>query len=254
MRIFVICSSLVLCAACGGVDGGTGETEATEAVAIKSVSFDVAFNTCTEFAGIGLVSAAKARALVPPSFTLAGDATNAQIVVRVADCADAVVDGHDVGATRVAQIGISLVGPDATASINNYTLSFSTDQPLLHAKLTAAGVDADLAHTLDFALTPSGSLVIASSSPHTPDFTVTGSAAPPVADPVPFIATWWANGHHGSVESRTVLPAIRFGSSQTTLHTPAQSSLAALIGGTSLTFPLLDSYNSFPSASMHVSN
>jgi hypothetical protein len=69
---------------------------------------------------------------------------------------------------------------------------------------------------------------------------------------VQFIASWWADGNHGVVRARTVFPAIRFGASATTLTTPAGSELAELIGGTTLTFPILDSYNTFGSAQLQV--
>ena len=51
---------------------------------------------------------------------------------------------------------------------------------------------------------------------------------------------------------RTVLPLIRFGSGTMTLTTDPRSALGRLIGGASLTFPLLDSYNAFDSARMAV--
>jgi hypothetical protein len=50
----------------------------------------------------------------------------------------------------------------------------------------------------------------------------------------------------------SVFPAIRFGSGTMTLTTDAHSALGRLIGGPSLTFPLLDSYNSFDTAHMVV--
>jgi hypothetical protein len=50
----------------------------------------------------------------------------------------------------------------------------------------------------------------------------------------------------------SVFPQIRFSSASVTLTTPANSELAALIGGTSLQFAILDSYNGFDDALMEV--
>jgi hypothetical protein len=239
------------CVACGGTPAELAELGAEQS-ALCSRDFDVSYEECSEFAGIGYVPTANARPLVPAEFTLAGDATNAVIVVRVADCSNAIVGGQALGPTRTAQIGLSLVGPDQTAYINNYTLAFSTNQPLLRAKFTAAGVSADVAKQLDYLLSDSGELSITSKSPHTPTFAVTGRATPPESDPVEFIASWWAKGPNGVIQARTVLPDIQFGAASTTLTSPKQTSLAALIGGTSLVFPALDSYNVFPSAALAV--
>lgn len=228
---------------------GTPPVAASEA--LKSRDFNVEFSGCTEFAGIGFVPTANARALVPSQFTLAGDATNAVIVVRVAECADVVVDGHDEGKTRTSQIGISILGGDTTAAINNYALWYSTTSAQLKAKLTAAGAKAYLAKQLDYQLS-GGQLRITSSSAQTPTFSVTGAASAPTAPAVPFSASWWVTGNHGTIQARTAFPAIQFGGATTVLTTPGGSELATLIGGTSLTFPALDSYNAFATAHLEV--
>jgi hypothetical protein len=247
-------TSLVMCVGCGAAPESASESEgsvASQTSAVSNKDFDVDFTNCAEFAGIGVVPAANARPRVPAHYTLAGDTNNAVIVIRVADCASSVVDGKSLGATRTAQIGITLAGEDTTAHINNYTLAYSTNQARLHARFQGAGLDADLSNDLDFALV-SGALNTASSSPHTPTFVGQGSAAVPTASPTQFIASWWGDGNHGVFRSRTVFPAIRFGGSTMTLTTPAGSALATLIGGTSLTFAVLDSYNTFPSSHMEV--
>jgi len=198
------------------------------------------------------VSAARARALVPAKYTLAGNSQTTTMVVRVAHCANVVVDGKDRGETIISHIGIGLVGPDTSVNLNNYTLWYATNNAQLHAKLTAAGLDADKSNALGIALSPSGALSVVSSSAHTPSFQVTGTATLPTTPPVPTSATWWEDGNHGSVSSKTVLPVIQFGTAHTVLTTPANSELAALIGGTTLTFAALDSYNLFPGGTMEV--
>lgn len=236
--------------ACGGT---TDDFEPTAELGMKlgATEFDVDFQDCNEYVGIGYVDAMRARALVPAEFTLQGNAVSAVVVVRVVNCASVIVDGHALGATSTSQVGISTVGPDPDAYINNYTLWFSTDQPLLKAKLTAAGVKAWNAKELE--LTLSGqTLGVSSTAATAPSFRVAGSLETQAVDPVFFNASWWSLAQHGLIKSHSEFPAIRFGVAHTTLTTPAGSELAALIGGTTLVFPLLDSYNSFGAAHLEV--
>jgi hypothetical protein len=239
----------------GCADAGTSVEQAgdlgREEQAASTKDFDVQFHDCTVFAGLARVDMARARALVPAEYTLLDDGGSARIVVRVASCGDVVVDGHDQGATIISHIGIGLVGPDTTVNLNNYTLWYATDSALLHARLTAAGVNADKSNALGLSFA-NGSLTVTSSSSHTPSFTVQGSAILPTNPAVPTSASWWDNGSKGAIRSRTVLPSIQFGTASTVLTTPAGSALANLIGGTTLTFPVLDSYNVFPGGDMEV--
>ncbi|HEY3497623.1 MAG TPA: hypothetical protein VGK73_23155 [Polyangiaceae bacterium] len=253
MNVRVAVMSFGLCLACGAApdSASTDEPMGLERAAASNKDFDVDYADCAEFAGIGVVPRQNALPLVPSHYTLAGDAQNAVIVVRVASCTSSVIDGKAAGATLTSQIGISVLGEDATADINNYTLFFATNQARLHARFQGAGVDADNTNGISFSLS-SGVLDVNSSSAHTPTFAVDGSAATPSSPPTQFIASWWADGNHGVVRSRTVLPSIRFGGSSTVLTTPAGSALANLIGGTTLTFPFLDSYNTFASSHLEV--
>jgi hypothetical protein len=244
---------LVLAVACG--DAGTGLDPADpiqrETAALSSKDFDVQFTDCTVFAGLARVSMARARALVPAEYTLFDDGGSARMVVRVAECAGTVVDGHQQGTTLVSHIGIGLVGPDTTVNLNNYTLWYATSSALLHARLKAAGVRADKSNAISLTY-EGGTLGVSSSSAHTPSFVVTGPADLGTGAPAPTSASWWDNGKRGAIRSRTVLPVIQFGTASTVLTTPANSELAALIGGTTLTFDVLDSYNLFPSGTMEV--
>jgi hypothetical protein len=246
---------LLVLMAVGCGDAGRGAEQvgdvAEETQAASSKDFDVDFDDCTVFAGLARVDKARARALVPVQYTLLDDGGMARMVVRVARCADVVVDGKSGGETIVSHIGIGLVGPDATVNLNNYTLWYATDNARLHARLTAAGVNADNSNQLSLVFAD-GVLTVSSSSSGTPSFTVQGSATLPVNPAVPTSASWWDNGSRGAVRSRTVLPAIQFGTASTVLTTPAGSELADLIGSTTLTFPVLDSYNVFPAGAMAV--
>lgn len=252
---------LGLCFGCGATSDADVDSRADRAAsgalgapsALSNKDFAADFANCSEFAGIGLVPRANARELVPSHYSLAGDATNAVIVVRVARCASAVVDGKALGVTTTSQIGIRLSDQDVDSDIHNYTLFYATDQARLHARLQGAGLKTDVAKKgLSFQLDGTR-LNITSSSPHTPAFQISGSVSLQSADPSVFIASWWADGNHGSVRSTTVFPSIRFSGATTTLTTPAGSALAALIGGTSLSFAFLDSYNTFGSAHLEVS-
>ena len=100
--------------------------------------------------------------------------------------------------------------------------------------------------------TGSANLRIGASPPHGPSFTACGTATLPTAPPTTFIATWWQDVGSRSVAMRTTFPAIAFGTAHMTLTTPAGSALASLIGGTTLTFALLDSVNTFATAHMTV--
>jgi len=243
---------------CGGLPpDGASDSPTPERGALSSGDLNVDFAGCTESAGIGVVPAANARPLVPARYALAGDATNAVIVVRTVHCAQTTVAGLKSPPGSLSQIGISLVGPDATADINNYTLWYTTTDPVLAAALLAKGVRAELDPSLHITFHPSGAGGTLSVDDHpflAPAYQLVGPVVTPTAAPVTFTASWWQTGLTGTSQMRTVLPTIRFSTATTTLTTDPHSALGRLIGGSSLTFAILDSYNSFDSAHMVVSH
>jgi hypothetical protein len=245
MKIRTLLVAVSLCAGCGA-EGLEPETLGEAESALSNKDFDVDFTSCAEFAGIGFVPAAKARPLVPAHYALAGDAQSAIAVVRVASCQNAVVDGKSAGPVVTSQLGITLAGGDATADINNYTVAYATNDSRLHARYQAAGLKTN--KSKDIALLLAGTQLTASA----PGFGVAGTSAVPTSAPTTFTASWWEDGRHGTVQSRTAFPSIRFGSSSTTLTTPSGSDLAALLNATTMTFPVLDSYNTFPTAHLEV--
>lgn len=257
MRLRFALFSTLICVACGAPDETKLEATPFDSTssALSVHDFEADFTNCTEYVGIGFVPQVNARPLVPAEYSLAGDAQNAILVVRVVNCGGISIDGKKPKAAKLSQLGIMLAGGDLSADINNYTLWFATDLGALHGKLTAAGVESDV-DQLSFTFTPNGSgggaININVSPPQAPDFQASGSGIIPTSSPVPFTASWWAEGQHGTVQMRTVFPSIRFSGATVTLTTPASSDLANLIGGTSLTFPLLDSYNDFNTAHMEV--
>jgi hypothetical protein len=177
-------------------------------------------------------------------------------VVRVASCDDVVVDGSDEGDGIVSQVGIGVVSPDGTGDINNYTLWYDTTSDLLTKKLKKAGVNAKHADSLEFDFHPTsggnGNLEI--DSHKDPRFTLNASVLAPPADPVPFSANWWKTGYSNTTKMDTSFPELHFGftGNTATLTTKKHSDLAGLIGGTSIAFNALVSYNSFPAGHMVV--
>ncbi|MDF3070674.1 MAG: hypothetical protein K0R38_6275 [Polyangiaceae bacterium] len=249
MKIWTGLLSVSLCAGCGA-QGLESEAEAetwgeTES-ALSNKDFSVDFTGCAEFAGIGFVPAERARPLVPASYALAGDAQNAIAVVRVASCQDAVLDGKSLGATITSQIGITLAGGDPTADINNYTVAYATNQGKLHARFQAAGLK--VANRNDLSL----DLLGATLSADGPDFEVVGTSGTPTSAPTTFAASWWSDGKRGAVQSRTAFPDIRFGASSSTLTTQLGTELGELLGAATMTFAVLDSYNTFATAHLEV--
>lgn len=218
--------------------------------------FSASFDQCGEYVGIGLVPAEQARKLVPSEYELALYDESAQLVVRVASCAEVSVDGSKPGPARTAQIGVMLHGPDNSAHINNYLLWFVTDSGKLHGKLQAAGIQNGNDQQLLLTFEPiggSGGLRIDVSSPRFPAYPLFGKASVPTDPPISFVANWYADGRHGTLRMQTSFQALRFGAAELELMPEPGSQLAELIGADSLSFEVLDSYNEWRSATMQAS-
>jgi hypothetical protein len=218
--------------------------------------FIVKFDRCGEYVGIGHVPAAKARSLVPSQYALAGDSTNALLVVRVASCAEVSVDGKKSGQARTAQIGVMLNGPDASADINNYLLWFVTDAGNLHGKLQGAGIKNGNDQQLKLVFEPvggAGTLTIDVDAPRFPAFPMLGSAQAPSSPPQSFVANWYADGNQGALRMQTSFEQLRFGEADLVLTPSPDSELAELIGSPSLSFGVLNSYNEWQTATMQAS-
>ena len=223
----------------------------------SNAAFDVEFLDCSEFAGLTNVPTTKARKLVPAKFQLAGTAENAVIVVRIANCKAVSIGNYVARNVTVAQVGISINAPEGVGDINNYTLAYYTDSPLLMARLRTLGISAQFVPTLDYdydrnAGRTGGQLTIRVPFPAAPRFSVLSAVQEPVAAAVPFRAIWWNDDGRKTVKMDTLLPSISFGGATTRLSTQAESSLGKLIGGTTAMFPLFDSFNRFSVAQMRV--
>jgi len=172
------------------------------------------------------------------------------------DCEEVSVQVRPVRSATLAKVGVSVTERDECSDINYYTLWAATTHGQLHGRLKSVGVDSDLDANLAYAFSPKcstdGILAIDVSPPRSPDCEVNGTAVAPSSAPVPFVATWWAETAAGDVRMRTEFPEIRFGSASMTLTTALGSEMAELIGDTTMTFALLDSYNTFDHALLEV--
>jgi hypothetical protein len=237
-----------------GVGGVANAGQATAAVP-GAPSFDVEFTDCSELASITTITVAKARTVVPASFTLAGDASGAPFVVRVAHCRAVSVDGSAPEAATVGQLGVSIVSPDGSGDINNYTAWYYTTSLRLAVRLQLLGVPAEWVPRLGYDLVPgsanSGTLRIDLAAGH-PAFRVTAPVVEPVAAAVAFQANWWIQSGTQRTKMSTPIPALRFGSAAAILTTARVGRLGQILDRSTATFALLDSYNRFAQAHMTV--
>jgi hypothetical protein len=221
---------------------------------VKSTAFDVDFRGCMEIASIATVDYAAARPLVPAQYALAGDgSTVALAVVRAVHCDGVSIDGGKEKPGNLAQIGITLVPPEGTGDINNYTLWYYTTSGKLASKLQSNGIPAQLVEDLSFSLQQSALHIEVPSSGY-PRFVIDSPVVEPAPSPVLFTANWYTVGEHGkSSKMATSLPDIEFGGASMTLRTKAAGPLGQLLGtGTATSFPVLNSFNRFQNAHMHV--
>jgi hypothetical protein len=247
MRLLLLCLALAI----------LGAGPAAQA---RPRGFTTYFTNCSEFAGEGTVSLSQARPLVPAGYTITGAASgNAPIVVRITHCGAVQVAGTPPLATTISQIGINIVSPDGTGTINNYVLVYVSDNPFLVAALLQAGAPARFdpgityQYTLDRAGT-AGVLYGAVPNAGLPAYFLYGpETEPPPNSAQLFIANWWF-GAHAVVKEATTLPAISFGTSGVTFYTSNTSELGKLIGGNAYgDFSLLSLRGEYNSGKMIVS-
>lgn len=214
----------------------------------------VQFAQCTEFVGVAVVDAARARALVPARYTLVADAAGARLVVRAADCASVRVGNGPARPGRVAQIGIIIVSPDGTAAdpatgINNYTLTYASNAPALVGALRAAGVPAALDAGLAYEVNPPtgpGSEFYVAVSPEADGgngqratWFLHGTVNTPTVATT-FVANWWRLDGTRETKMATTVPVIAFDfASQVRFATSRLNTVGQLLQGNALAgFPL----------------
>ena len=230
------------------------------AASADSHSFSVEFANCTEFVGEGPVPLPLAQRLVPSGYVIAAiSPEQAPIVVRITNCEAVQVDHTRAVPTTISQVGINIVSPDGTGTINNYTLIYVTNNPFLAEALQRTGVPAnyDPAITYEYRRDSTGSsgvLYGAVPAANVPAYFLYGTETePPANAQQPFIANWW-HGEILRVRQQTTFPAISFGTSNITLYTSAFSPLGQLIGGNAYgNFSILALRGVYASAKMIVS-
>jgi hypothetical protein len=223
-------------------------------------SFTVHFAGCTEFAGWGPVSLAKAQPLVPAGYVITGAAKGqAAIVVRATSCQGVSVGRSPAQPTELSQIGINLVAPDGTGDINNYTVIYVTNNLALAEYFQIAGLPAIFDPQLTYEYTPdssgaSGQLYVTAAGDELPAYFLFGTESdPPPNSQQSFLANWWFTGPGGRMKQSTSFPVISFGTAAVALYTSNTSVLGNLIGGnTDSNFPILSIRGVYPAATMTV--
>jgi len=223
------------------------------------VGFTVDFSQCTEFAGVGPVSFAKASASVPSVFSALTVGATGGIVVRATSCSGVKVNGGFSIPTNISQIGVEIVPPDGTGDINNYTLIYASNNAELVLAFNLAGVPAVFDPTLVYEFTydstgKAGTLYAEVEGLGLPPYFIFG----PETDPAPntaqdFKANWWYANSNEKVKQASDFPNISFGTSSVGLYTDKTSMLGQLIGGNSDTnFGFLPLRGVYPTAHMVV--
>ena len=219
-------------------------------------SFDVEFSGCVESIGVGLVSTASVPVL-PAGFQLVGQGQPmTPIVVRTSRCEEITVDGQRSKGGSIVQIGVVIVPPEPGAFIDTYGLWYYTSDAKLAHQLQKAGINAQHVPTLDYdyaaSPSPSQPLSVTVRKPGDPTLSLTGTVTPSPGPPDLFIANWWSQGTGGVVKMTTTVPSINTGGASLLLSTDPDSALGQLLGGSSAGFVILQQFNSFPAANMHV--
>jgi hypothetical protein len=207
--------------------------------AVENISFKVAFGNCEEFVGEGPVALAPAQRLVPQGYTIAATPSgHAPIVVHMTRCEAVKVDGAHAIPTTISQIGINVVPPDGTGSINSYTLIYVTNNPFLAEALYRIGVPAGYDPTIVYEYTQDsaghgGMLYGAVPDTRVPAYFLHGSETTPPPDAQQlFVANWWHGaGELSRVRQQMTVPALSFGAANVTMYTSRFSALGQLIDG-----------------------
>lgn len=200
-----------------------------------SRGFTVDFASCTEFAGVGPVDFAKASALVPSVFKTLPVGNTGGIVMRATSCQGVSVNGRRPAPTNISQIGVEIVSPDGTGTINNYTLIYASNNPELVDAFHDAGLPAVFDPALTYQFTydstgRSGELYVKAEGSGLPAYFFTGMESDPTGPGSDFKANWWYCD--GSVmKQATDFPSIAFGNANVSAHTDRTSALGKLIGG-----------------------
>ena len=232
------------------------------AVGLKSAhaggrGFNAEFTNCSEFAGWGPVANTPlAKSLVPAKFTTLLESGQATIVIRASSCEGVSINGSKPVPTTLSHIGIGVVSPDGSGTINNYTLVYLTNNPELAESFQHAGMpaifDPTLAYEYSGTETTGGSLYVGASAPWLSPYFLAGTEQA-ATGPQLFIANWWYLGQEGVIKQQTTFPAIAFGAADVIFHTSENSLVGKLIGGNAdANFPYFNARGAYTTAQMVV--
>jgi hypothetical protein len=198
---------------------------------------EVQFTNCTEYVGAGAIPLARVTPFVPSTFqVLVGAGNTATLVVRAAQCEGVKVDNDRPEPGILTQIGVSVVGPDGTGDINNYTVAYVTNSRRLAQRLERVGLPVSVDPDLVYEITPNppgaaGEFFVDSSPSDAPAFFLNGTATDNTFLTIPFLANWWYESHRGRMKMATNIPTIAFGFAAVTAYARQDSPLGKLMGG-----------------------
>jgi hypothetical protein len=243
------------CAAPVGAPDAVAETAQADDLA----PLDVDFAGCREVANVGLAPTANIRPRVPAEFTLVetAGADTTEFVVRTVHCDAISVAGAPAIPGDLVQIGAVVVAPQGDGDINNYTLFYDTNDLELALGLLAQGVPARFVPFLHESLQVnpdgSGQYDFVVPAPFEPPLSFAGPVGAPSATPIPFTANWWLSTDRGTIKMASSFPELFTAGNGVVLTVPDHTKLARILGTTRVSsWPVLELFDHFPSAQMHV--
>jgi hypothetical protein len=227
-----------------------------QAKLLPPIDFTIALTECVESVGVGLVSTERAQRLVPPPFKLLnnGAPVTPLVVLAMQGRGIAVADAAP-SAGIIVQIGLIIAPPDGTGEINTFSLWHFTTHSLLARSLRKVGLNTQYVPTIHYNVTlggKAGSTHITVPAPAQPELTL-GGAISEASQPIAFNGSWWAKVDDSLLKLNSIVPSGLVREAQLTLATPADSPLGNLIGDATLSFAVLQRFNTFMHAQTQVS-
>lgn len=216
----------------------------------------VSFEECTESIGVTLAPTAEIRERVPTAYLLPGDgAPVTPLVVRTAHCDGVSVGHHGTGDATIVQIGALLIPPDGTGDVNTYAFWYQTTNVQLALALRLFfGVDAQFVPRIDYEVgevdgNGQADFGVRVRAPGRPRFTLDGSVTSAGIPATNFVANWWQDTFRGTVKLSTLVASGTIGGAALVLDTSSPQ-LVDVLGTDVATFPIIEQFNTFGSATM----
>jgi len=218
--------------------------------------FEGAYETCDEFAGVGVVPFENVRSRVPSDYTVVEVFPGfAAVVAQSGRC-----EGIQVGVLpprpgAFAQFGVMIVPPDGSTDSAFYQLMFTSTNAALAARLRRSGANAKVSPGLEYSITGSEP-VLHVSAPRPADLawmldgpiTLPDPAGPP--NPVTTFNYWHQSHKYGNVRQSNAVTGIRLGEGSGVVLTAVGEELQEIIGGGSLSFAFFSSPEVFDLAEL----